>query len=110
MKYLALVAAVVIVSFIFLYKNVEARDTKRRILLLGASVGDGWSLPDWHKRINDSRFIVEMNAEYLFDKRNTDEAKEKIPFDENVSQRIFQARARETGCNNSQRVRRLFSG
>jgi hypothetical protein len=70
MKYLALVAAVVIMSFIFLYKNVEARDTKRRILLLGASVGNGWNLPDWPKRMNDSRFIVEMKAEYLFDKRN----------------------------------------
>jgi hypothetical protein len=70
MKNITLTVITVFFSFIFTHTIVEAQDIKRRILLLGASVGYEWDLPGWPKRMNDERFIIEMKPEYSFDKRN----------------------------------------
>jgi hypothetical protein len=40
----------------------------RRILLIGASVGRGWNLPEWTKRMNDNSVSLEMIPVYSFDK------------------------------------------
>lgn len=41
-----------------------------RILLLGASVGNAWNLPEWPERMNSDKYAFEMIAYYEFDKSN----------------------------------------
>lgn len=39
-----------------------------RIVLLGASVGKAWNLPEWHKRRQNNDYVLEMAEVYSFDK------------------------------------------
>ena len=45
-------------------KNVKPK----RVILLGASVGNSWKLPEWPLRMNNNNYVIEMIAEYAFDK------------------------------------------
>ncbi|MCX5701477.1 MAG: hypothetical protein NTW64_00640 [Candidatus Omnitrophica bacterium] len=41
-----------------------------RVLLLGASVGQAWNLPEWPTRVHNNDYVMETIAEYSFDKSN----------------------------------------
>jgi hypothetical protein len=40
----------------------------RKVLLIGASVGKAWNLPEWPGRVDDKRFRLESIAVYQYDK------------------------------------------
>lgn len=46
----------------------EMMTDKKRIFLIGASVGKEWKLPELPKRVNDDRHVFESTAVYQFDK------------------------------------------
>lgn len=52
-----------------LFKNLNLGEQKKyRILLLGASVGQAWNLPEWPNRMQCNQYAFEMIRVYDFDK------------------------------------------
>jgi hypothetical protein len=49
-------------------KAAESSSKQRLVLLIGASVGNAWNLPEWPKRSNVPGYGTEMVAVYTFDK------------------------------------------
>jgi hypothetical protein len=46
----------------------DSGSSRRRVLLLGASVGYEWDVPAWPQRMKNTQYMVEMVPEYVFDK------------------------------------------
>ena len=72
LKWFVLAAAFTFAISIFIMRKISKPDTKRiqptHILLIGASIGQGWHLAEWPSRVHSDAFTAESIPAWQFDK------------------------------------------
>jgi len=68
LNYSRLLFILVLVCVYIIPGDIMAGETKRRIVLLGASVGKGWQIERLPARANNDEYIFEYAGVYSFDK------------------------------------------
>jgi len=68
LNYSRLLVILVLVCVYIIPGEIMAGETKRRIVLLGASVGKGWQIERLPARANNDEYIFEYAGVYSFDK------------------------------------------